>query len=73
VKKVFEPVEKEISKNPNFHKALNSVNLEILNQKELPAFASIIKWKEDDEPFKFLLIMMISAALMSHYPINEED
>lgn len=72
---MFEPVEKEISKNPNFLKALNSVNLDFLNQKELPAFAStsIIKWKEDDEPFKFLLIMMISAALMSHYPINEED
>ena len=73
MKKVFEPVEKEISKNPNFHKALNSVNLDFLNIKELPAFASIIKWNKDDEPFKFLLIMMISAALMSHYPINEED
>ena len=73
MKKVFEPVEKEINKNPNFHKALNSVNLDFLNIKELPAFASIIKWNKDDEPFKFLLIMMISAALMSHYPINEED
>jgi hypothetical protein len=48
MKKVFEPVEKEIGKNYNFLKVFNSVNLELLNQMELPDFASIIKWKDDD-------------------------
>ena len=47
MRKVFEPVEKEIGKNYNFLQVFNFVNLEFINQMELPDFASIIKWKDD--------------------------